>query len=398
VIRRIWADNFKSLNNFELDLGAFTVLVGPNASGKTNILHAIRFLQEAASFPFGLADAVKRFGGQHSIIGQHKDLPITLGVELEVGPLLEYLGNGAIGETDVRFPLKYSLTFAFKDNSPKIVSEELAEIDAKGVPQTLFKSRVDATGVVRVLPNTKLSVPSELGVFSDQVLLITYPLLQSMMAAGALRSIQYVDFEPSAVRLGGFGGSKGNPLFSGESLASLLQQLDDAAHVSVREAMRRDVPGFSDFQVLGQGDDLRIVIDEERAIGLPATSVSDGTLFLLAIYAFYYGGEAPPLLCIEEPERLIHPSLIETIVEYLRTFGEWKQVLVTTHSPDFVSNCSPSELVLLEKRDGNTVGMRVQDEKRVQGYLKEWTLGDLWQRELLPTSEVAGAQRIGSSR
>ena len=60
-ITRVWARNFRSIEHAELDLEPLTVLVGPNASGKSNLLDILGFLADAARH--GLEAAVTRRGG-----------------------------------------------------------------------------------------------------------------------------------------------------------------------------------------------------------------------------------------------------------------------------------------------------------------------------------------------
>ena len=46
-ITRIWARNFRSIEKLDLELGPLTVLVGPNASGKSNVMDVLRFISDA---------------------------------------------------------------------------------------------------------------------------------------------------------------------------------------------------------------------------------------------------------------------------------------------------------------------------------------------------------------
>ena len=46
-LNRVWARNFKSIHNLDFKLGPLTVLVGPNASGKSNVLDILSFIKQA---------------------------------------------------------------------------------------------------------------------------------------------------------------------------------------------------------------------------------------------------------------------------------------------------------------------------------------------------------------
>ena len=64
-IAKVWAKNFRSIESAELEFGPLTVLVGPNASGKSNLIDILGFLGDAARL--GLETAIARRGGIDSI-------------------------------------------------------------------------------------------------------------------------------------------------------------------------------------------------------------------------------------------------------------------------------------------------------------------------------------------
>ena len=62
MLKKLTIHHFKSLENVEIDISNVTVLVGNNASGKSNVIDAIRFVKDA--FTNGLDRA---FGDRHGI-------------------------------------------------------------------------------------------------------------------------------------------------------------------------------------------------------------------------------------------------------------------------------------------------------------------------------------------
>jgi len=83
-IRKLTVRNFKSFKNLEVEPDNFTVVIGSNASGKSNFIQAIKFLRDIAKY--GLANAVSLQGG------------------------VEYLRNTLIGTSEpFSFRIEYTL-------------------------------------------------------------------------------------------------------------------------------------------------------------------------------------------------------------------------------------------------------------------------------------------------
>ena len=85
AIKSVRIANFRSFDDFELDLGQFNVLVGANASGKSNLLHVFRFLKDIADH--GLKDAISLQGGvdflTNARIGRARPLSMTITADVE---------------------------------------------------------------------------------------------------------------------------------------------------------------------------------------------------------------------------------------------------------------------------------------------------------------------------
>lgn len=94
---------------------------------------------------------------------------------------------------------------------------------------------------------------------------------------------------------------------------------------------------------------------------------SDGTLKMLAYLVVLYDPEAPRFIGIEEPENFLHPRLLPGLGEECRTASEHSQLLVTTHSPFFLSAMRAEEVrVLYRDTDGFTRVLRAADIEGVR--------------------------------
>ena len=81
MLKKIIIENFKSFRNAEIDLKNFNVLVGPNASGKSNFLDAIEFISSNIAFP----EIIKEKGGYNTLSfgGVNKHIGFTCEFKLK---------------------------------------------------------------------------------------------------------------------------------------------------------------------------------------------------------------------------------------------------------------------------------------------------------------------------
>jgi predicted ATPase len=85
MIRRIKARNFLILRDVDLELGRPNMLVGPNMSGKSNLIDLFKFLTTMASERPGLQAAVLQRGGFSELVwkgGEERQISLAITIEL----------------------------------------------------------------------------------------------------------------------------------------------------------------------------------------------------------------------------------------------------------------------------------------------------------------------------
>ena len=122
-----------------------------------------------------------------------------------------------------------------------------------------------------------------------------------------------------------------------------------------------------------------------------ARYVSDGTIKMLAYLVLLYDPAPHPLLCVEEPENQLYPSLLWDLAEEFRAYaGRGGQVFVTTHSPDFLNAVALDEVFWLVKQQGYTRACRAADDKQLAAYMAAGDqMGYLWNQGLFPGAHPA---------
>jgi len=103
---------------------------------------------------------------------------------------------------------------------------------------------------------------------------------------------------------------------------------------------------------------------------LPGSLISDGTINMTAlIVAIYF--ERKPFVIIEEPERNIHPSLISKVAEMMKDASRRKQIVVTTHNPEFVKYAGLENILLVSRdKNGFSTISRPMDKAEIHVFLK----------------------------
>ena len=99
--------------------------------------------------------------------------------------------------------------------------------------------------------------------------------------------------------------------------------------------------------------------------------------------------EPHPLLCVEEPENQLYPSLLEELAEEFRAYAQkGGQVLVSTHSPDFLNAAELNEVFWLVKKEGYTQIKRASDDPQLQAYMRDGDkMGYLWKQGFFPGAD-----------
>lgn len=157
---------------------------------------------------------------------------------------------------------------------------------------------------------------------------------------------------------------------------------------------RRIVPEFKGLEFRDVGTERVELLARVNGDAIPADSLSQGTLYVLAVLALAFTPEPPAVVCLEEADRGVHPRLLREVrdalyrLSYPRDFGETRapvQVVTTTHSPYLLDlfKENPEEVVLANKHGRSATFERLSERKDLRELLGESNLGDLWYSGIL---------------
>ncbi|MBS0664493.1 MAG: AAA family ATPase [Verrucomicrobia bacterium] len=189
--------------------------------------------------------------------------------------------------------------------------------------------------------------------------------------------------------LQGNGGNLGAALLS-------LSERHPADYAALAAETLRLMPEYTGIE-LGRAADgavtLGLVLANNEGV-VAADSLSQGSLYLLAILVLAFDPAPPTVLCIEEIDRGVHPRLLREIrdafyrLSYPQSFGLKRapvQVIATTHSPYLLDlfRDHPEEVVIAQKHGSASVFERLADRADLAELLKEGSLGDMWYSGIL---------------
>jgi predicted ATPase len=375
MIKRVYAKNYRSLAEIDVNLNRLTVLVGPNSSGKSNFLDVLRFLSDALKK--GLQSAIDdERQGIKTIRRWAPSRPYDIEIEIEIEDkhkITIHKEEDRIEFREVPFKGKYRV---------EIKSAKATELDGFATYQVRReRCEVEYLGkrsYYELVNGKFIQKPKSMEIEPSNIGLIL-PLIGFMRPYSyiyrILTQMFFYNIFPNIIRSPREPGSE-YPLDSqGRNIASVLRRmqrekspwLDD-----IKEVLAKVVSDINDFQVVPVGGFLTLKFKHKSEDTKPhyfeATQESDGTLRILGILAALFQEPAPILLAIEEPEITVHPGVLGILADLIKEASEKRsQVLVTTHSPDLISKFGADDLRIVEwnYRDGTTIGCVDESQREI---------------------------------
>ena len=372
----------------EISLEPLNILIGPNASGKSNLIEVLRLLQAT---PSDLSLPIRLGGGFAEWVWKGQPVATEAVIEVKVSCL-----------PDITPSLRHYMSFKWPHNKLFVAKEEISESTPStkenerrysffyhsqkqevltGTTQINGAGKVEFSRIQRKLMEEEVkSDQSILSLLTDRY---TYPELTALarhFAAikfytdwdlgryAALRQPQKVD-DPNDFLL--------------EDASNLALILNDLLYHGYRIQLIEDLQHLyseiNDIITKVEGSTIQLFLQEKgHRRPIPATRLSDGTLRYLCLLAILRHPNPPPLICIEEPELGLHPDIMPFIADLLVAASERTQLIVTTHSDVLISALPQPETVLICERDENGSHLRRLDTESLKEWLEDYTLGDLW--------------------
>lgn len=432
MIRELNIGNYKSLDDVSLSLGNLVVFVGANGSGKSNIVDVLRFLHD--SLTSNLSVAVGRRLGWRNVLTRGKPVKesIRLGIRVEPSKREIFQTYHARVRTlapskrkvsrsypapvrDVAYkPMRfnYSLEMRSVKDVQRVSREELDArwwgqnremLDGFTRKRKSIKIRGNLTRIAlrrSVRPTqTERVVTEVLGLAREEgdslFLGSRFFSISGMQLSRFVRNWRFYELIVDSSRIPSSQAAEQILAQDGHNLSLVLDRLrrakDQRMH-RIASLMGVLVPEFESWETERQFDGRIGFKIKEKNIskGFFPEMISDGTIRLLGILvALLNQPESTTLISIDEPERCLHPQVLETLVEVMREVSAKTQVVLTTHSAEMAKWLKPDEIYMVDKKANRTRIVRGSDVPSIDNFMKEFSLDELWLAGYLKGGTIA---------
>lgn len=350
TLRKVKIEGFKSIERAELMLGDLNVVIGANGSGKSNLIGVFRLLERVLSHNLQV------------YVASEPDRLLHHGRRVTPALSLDF----ALDQNSYGFKLK-------ADRDSLIFEYERVEYSGYwnyGEPLAVGHKE---SKLEEAAESYKNKIPKF--VFPKVRNLVVYHFHDTSDSSPAKQTADVDDnrfFRPDAANLPAY--------------LYWLQERHPTAFRTIEEHVRLVAPFFERFVLAPSKLNEKKIKLEWRQKGsdayFDAYSLSDGTLRFICLATLLLQPSPPALILLDEPELGLHPFAIRLLAEMLEAASKRVQVLLATQSVTLLNNFAPKD-VLVADNDGLRTTFERLDEDKLEAWLDEFSLGELWEKNVL---------------
>jgi predicted ATPase len=339
-IQKVTIQNCGCVKKAEVNLTRLHALIGPNDSGKSTILRALRTATQFATEGF---------------------------TQDEKGGFLPF--SPFLSEATV----DGSVTLTYGNSDAYLVLREGGKLFENALT---YGSPMLSGGQPRALVG-------ESRLWTSQLVKGDFAILLSQLE-GQIGPATLVRFDPDALR-------EAAPLLPesegirfaderGQGLAAVYDAILNRDREAFQAIEKRALDLFPTMKGIGlsnmDGRRKAVMATLRDGTRISASEMSEGLLYFLGFAALQYCGSS--LLLVEEPENGLHPSRIRDVMEILRKISETAQVVIATHSPLVINEMKPEEVTVVTRDERGTNCVSIKATPGFVDRSKVYALGELW--------------------
>lgn len=381
--------SFKGENHVELNAG-INMLLGINGSGKTSFLNAIRLLYEGVSGS-GFENLFQlEWGGFGDVVNAN-------GIQTPKTIELTYIFDARrlrsiVSKSNFSSDVHYKITIRPLGATGYTIEEKLFASDKKSNEnQFVYLDFKGGKGFLSVYHKEGIKTENFRGVTSEQELVLRQisdprrykPMHVIRTAISEMSIFETFDTrEDSSLRKPAKSSSELKLTSSGENLVSVLNNLnteESMTFTDIEDKLRVINPNFIKFNFQNFGSRLYLSLSERNmrhSIGIKF--ISDGTLRYMLMMGVLMNPHTGKLIGMDEPEGRLHPDMINSMAEMLKSASRYSQVIVATHSPLLLNLFDIEDVLVFEKNEENNTIVKRYFEEDFPEWKEEYLPGQMW--------------------
>ena len=364
------ADHYRSLRHQKIDLNQFNLFIGANASGKSTILDALRFLSEGVQ-AHDFRDPVHSRGGMLNLAWKGEDahrIELKVGLD-DDGRRFEWLLRLVRAGSGFEFHVEEYLNELLAGSPPQQV------LDADGGEGWWWSGDRGQVPLKQAPTSCALSAAAADATFPGREV------------ADFIGRWGFFDPNPFLLRRDWTGLDSSRFDHYGRNLAGTLHGLHSSAPDKLDRILgiTRSIVGLPSQVETRESEGRFYFLQKEPGLkySVHQMGVSSGTLRMLALMTALHADTRANLIGIEEPENYIHPTALSEFLDQLRDAQSRVQFMVTTHSPLLLDLMDAPEVVRVVRRchQEGTVVKEPENPGKVRRALEEsgFSLGEFYE-------------------
>jgi predicted ATPase len=301
LIEKLEIKNYKSIGDITIDKPSpFSVFVGANASGKSNIFEAIEYLNYTLKYE-AYTELFRLFGNGKLIINRFSE-------------------NYPLGNMRIRC--------SFNKNSFIETSISKTRLEPTSVPDLSIENK---------LVNQFMLSHSRIFINDNNEKI---PYNDNHRLSTSCRNLEKV-------------------LKRILSVDKIHDEMTEWLQLLIPSFDRIEIRSDS----ISDSDNL-LVYENNHSEPFARKLISDGTFNIIALLTAVYQSDEPQFLCIEEPENGLNPKVVKKLVSFFRQQCQEKghYIWLNTHSQTLVRELTNQEVILVDKIDGQTQVKQIKDK------------------------------------
>lgn len=402
-LKNVSVSNFKSFKDIDVALGDFNVLIGANASGKSNFVQIFKFIRDIRMH--GLDNAISMQGGTEYLrnigVGSAENLSLSFtsgNVAMMRLPTGSTDHGDYVGLRGTEFTYHFAIQFnktspGFSVNDDElIITFDIVQMEKHR--RDFQEAGVLGAGQIRVYQvkrqlNLEIQLPDEIQIDDEyifpkfllkdklpkkEIILSTYLPFILPMIGRYNDAITTYDFDPKLPKKAVSVSGRIDLEEDGSNLAIVLNHI--LSNPDRKRKMANLLTSLLPF-VKGLGIERTAdksmffkIKEEYYKRQIPSSLLSDGTINITALILALFFSEKG-LTIIEEPERNIHPHLISDVINLMKDASRNTQIFATTHNPEVIKHVGINDILLIERdQEGYSRISRPGMAKEIKSFLE----------------------------